>query len=69
MYFVPEGQYDSSQARSAWESVPPKNPSRRGAPNSPKLHAIRVGFQSLDHRPLLTSTPPLFRGQDTGDLV
>ena len=24
-YFVPEGQHDSSQARSAWESVPRKN--------------------------------------------
>jgi|ERR1700734_2596835 hypothetical protein len=25
MVFVPEGQHDRSQARSAWESVPPKN--------------------------------------------
>jgi len=25
MVFVPEGQHDSSQARSAWESVPRKN--------------------------------------------
>src|ERR1700722_234689 len=25
MYFVPEGQHDRSQARSAWESVPRKN--------------------------------------------
>jgi len=25
MYFVPEGQHDSSQARSAWESVPRKD--------------------------------------------
>jgi hypothetical protein len=28
MYFVPEGQYDRSQARSAWEASP-KEPSRR----------------------------------------
>src|ERR1700735_4144865 len=28
MYFVPEGQSDRSQARSAWE-VPPGEPSRR----------------------------------------
>jgi hypothetical protein len=25
MVFVPEGQHDSSQARSAWESVPREN--------------------------------------------
>ena len=25
MYFVPEGQHDSSLARSAWESVPREN--------------------------------------------
>jgi NAD(P)-dependent dehydrogenase (short-subunit alcohol dehydrogenase family) len=29
MAFVPEGQHDRSQARSAWVSVPPKEPSRR----------------------------------------
>jgi hypothetical protein len=29
MVFVPEGQHDRSQARSAWKSVPPKEPSRR----------------------------------------
>jgi hypothetical protein len=29
MYFVPEGQHDRSQARSAWDSATPKEPSRR----------------------------------------
>ena len=29
MVFVPEGQHDRSQARSAWKSVLPKEPSRR----------------------------------------
>jgi hypothetical protein len=29
MYFVPEGQYDRSLARSAWESAPQGEPSRR----------------------------------------
>jgi hypothetical protein len=29
MYFVPEGQHDRSQARCAWDSATPKEPSRR----------------------------------------
>ncbi len=29
MAFVPEGQYDRSLARSAWDIVTPKKPSRR----------------------------------------
>ena len=29
MYFVPAGQHDRSLARSAWDSVTPKEPSRR----------------------------------------
>ena len=34
MYFVPEGQPDRSQARSAWDSATPKEPSRRVRYNS-----------------------------------
>jgi hypothetical protein len=47
MYFVPEGQHDSSQARSAWESVPPKNrPVGYGMIGRSYSHRQRKCFQS-----------------------
>jgi hypothetical protein len=52
MVFVPEGQADRSQARSAWESVPRKNQRLGSAPEQKQKIAHR---DRKDHKDLTIS--------------